>query len=43
MNENHESNELQQKRAQAVKTALVLGMIAVAIFATFIGSAIIGR
>ena len=43
MNENHESNELRQKRAQAVKTALVLGIIAVAIFATFIGSAIIGR
>ncbi|MFC1778349.1 hypothetical protein ACFL3I_13590 [Pseudomonadota bacterium] len=43
MNENHESSELQHKRARAVKTALVLGMIAVAIFATFIGSAIIGR
>ena len=43
MNENHESDELQHKRAQAVKTALVLGIIAAAIFATFIGSAIIGR
>jgi hypothetical protein len=36
-------NELQRKRAKAVKTAWILGIIAVAIFATFIGSAIIGR
>ena len=37
------SDELQHKRAQAVKTAWVLGIIAMAIFATFIGSAVIGR
>ena len=43
MNDNRQSSELQRKRAQAVKTAWVLGIIAVAIFATFIGSAIIGR
>ena len=43
MNENHEPAELQRKRANAVKTAWVLGIIAVAIFATFIGSAVIGR
>ena len=43
MNENHQSEELRHKRARAVKTALVLGIIAVVIFATFIGSAIIGR
>ena len=43
MNENHEPGELQRKRANAVKTAWVLGIIAVAIFATFIGSAVIGR
>jgi hypothetical protein len=43
MNKSHQSGELQRKRAQAVKTAWVLGVIAVAIFATFIGSAVIGR
>jgi hypothetical protein len=43
MNESHDSKELRQKRAQAVKTAWVLGIIAAAIFATFIGTAIIGR
>ena len=43
MNENHRSDELQHKRANAVKTAWVLGIIAMAIFATFIGSAVIGR
>jgi hypothetical protein len=43
MNDDHQSHELQRKRARAVKTAWVLGIIAVAIFATFIGSAIIGR
>jgi hypothetical protein len=42
-NDNIQSNELKQKRAQAAKTALILGVIALAIFATFIGSAIIGR
>jgi hypothetical protein len=39
----HQSDEIQQKRARAVKTAWVLGIIAMAIFATFIGSAVIGR
>jgi hypothetical protein len=44
MNNNHQSNsDLQRKRTQAVKTAWVLGFIALAIFATFIGSAVIGR
>ncbi len=43
MNDNLELHELQQKRARAVKTAWVLGFIAVAIFVTFIGSAIFGR
>ena len=43
MNENHRPDELQHKRANAVKTAWVLGIIAMAIFATFIGSAVIGR
>jgi len=43
MNEDFQKRELQQKRAKAVKTALVLGFIAVAIFVTFIGSAIFGR
>jgi len=39
----HQTDELRHKRAQAVKTAWILGIIALAIFATFIGSAIIGR
>jgi hypothetical protein len=43
MNKSHQSDELQRKRAQAVKTAVVLGIIAVVIFATFIGTAVIGR
>jgi hypothetical protein len=43
MKSDHKSSELPQKRAQAVKTAWLLGIIAVAIFATFIGSAVIGR
>jgi hypothetical protein len=36
-------DEIQRKRAQAVKTALVLGLIALAIFATFIGSAVLNH
>jgi hypothetical protein len=43
MNDELQPHELQQKRARAVKTALVLAFIAVAIFVTFIGSAIFGR
>lgn len=43
MNENLKAEELRRKRAQAVKTAWVLGIIAMSIFAIFIGSAIIGR
>jgi len=43
MIDNRQADEIQHKRAQAVKTAWVLGIIAMAIFATFIGSAIIGR
>ena len=43
MIDNHQADELQTKRANAVKTAWVLGIIAMAIFATFIGSAVIGR
>jgi hypothetical protein len=38
-----QSDELKAKRAQAVKTAWVLGIIALAIFATFVGSAVLGR
>jgi len=36
-------DEIKRKRAQAVKTALVLGFIALAIFATFVGSSVLGR
>ena len=43
MIDDYPADELKHKRAQAVKTAWVLGIIAMAIFATFIGSAIIGR
>ena len=43
MNDNLQSQELQQKRARAVRTAWLLGFIAVAIFLTFIGSAVFGR
>ena len=43
MKDELQSDELRRKRAQAVRTAWVLGVIAVAIFAAFIGSAIIGR
>jgi hypothetical protein len=38
-----DQDELRRKRAQAVKTAAVLGIIALAIFAAFIASAVIGR
>ncbi len=43
MDKEHQAEEVRQRRAKAVKTAWVLGLIALAIFATFIGSAIIGR
>jgi len=42
MNNEPQSRELQQKRA-AVRTALILGFVAMAIFATFIGAAVMGR
>jgi len=43
MNDDLQPHELQQKRAKAVRTALILGFVALAIFVTFIGSAIFGR
>jgi len=43
MSDSHQPDELRRKRAQAVKTAWILGIIAIAIFASFIGSAVIGR
>jgi len=43
MGDNPQSREQQRKRAQAVKTAWVLGFIAFAIFAAFIGAAVTGR
>lgn len=43
MSDHLQSNELQRKRARAVKTAWVLGLIAFAIFAAFIGAAVSGR
>lgn len=43
MQSDTQQRELQQKRANARRTAWVLGFIALAIFATFIGSAVIGH
>jgi hypothetical protein len=43
MSDDLQPQDLKQQRAQAVRTAWVLGIIAMAIFAIFIGSAIIGR
>jgi hypothetical protein len=43
MTDKHQPDDIQQRRSQAVKTAAVLGVIALAIFLTFIASAIIGR
>jgi hypothetical protein len=43
MNDNTQPHDLKQKRANAVRTAWVLGFIAFAIFATFIGSAVMAR
>ena len=34
--------DLQARRAKAVRTAIILGLVALAIFATFIGSAMLG-
>lgn len=36
-------DDLEQKRKNAVRTALLLAAIAVAIFITFIGTTILGR
>jgi hypothetical protein len=43
MSDNLQSQEQQRKRARAVKTAWILGLIAFAIFAAFIGAAVTGR
>ena len=43
MGDNLQSREQQHKRAQAVKTAWVLGFIAFTIFVAFIGTAVTGR
>jgi hypothetical protein len=43
MNDKLPSYEQQRKRAQAVKTAWILGFIALAIFAAFILAAVTGR
>lgn len=43
MSNKTQPNESDRKHARAVKTAWVLGIIAMSIFATFIGSAIIGH
>ena len=43
MHSDMSAQELRQKRTRARRTALILGFIALAIFATFIGSAVLGR
>jgi hypothetical protein len=43
MNDDLQSPDIKRQRARAVRTALILGFIALAIFATFIGSAVVGR
>lgn len=43
MSTEQQLHELQRRRSKAVKTALLLGFIALAIFATFIGAAVMGR
>ncbi len=39
----NDDSQIKRQRAHAVKTAWVLGFIALAIFAAFIGSAVVGR
>jgi len=43
MKDNSKSDQINRQRAQAVKTAWIVGIIAILIFATFIGSAVIGH
>jgi len=43
MKQHSKSDQLNRQRAQAVKTAWVVGIIAILIFAAFIGSAVIGH
>ena len=43
MNDKLQPSEQQRKQAQATKTAWVLGFIALAIFVTFIGAAVMGN
>ena len=43
MGDNLQSREQQRKRTQAVKTAWLLGFIALAIFAAFVGAAVFGH
>jgi len=43
MKQNLQSEEYQRKRAKAVKTAWLLGFVALVIFVTFIGAAVVGR
>lgn len=43
MSNSLQSNEQQRQRARAVKTAWLLGFIALAIFTAFIAAAVTGR
>ncbi|MCW8926719.1 MAG: hypothetical protein OQJ84_10695 [Xanthomonadales bacterium] len=43
MHDDISQQDLRHKRANARRTAWLLGFIALAIFATFIGSAVMGR
>ncbi|MGD9264875.1 MAG: hypothetical protein PVJ71_03760 [Lysobacterales bacterium] len=37
------SQDLQARRKKAVRTAIILGLVALAIFAAFVGSAVLGH
>jgi len=43
MNDHSKADQLSRQRAQATKTAWILGIIAGLIFLTFVVSAVIGR
>lgn len=43
MNDDLQTADIKRQRAKAARTALILGLIALTIFAAFIGSAVIGR
>jgi hypothetical protein len=43
MHNDFSEQELRQRRTRARRTALILGLVALAIFTGFVGSAVLGR